>query len=111
MQHGRACQKVSPPQSLQNQGIGWLKITNDSFDLEKNCVVTLSIDPKIVNNVPVASDKASLLFSVNGSNLHIDIHSDGGMKSTGTFGNKSVKFDSTFGKVGGDITVIKCTEV
>lgn len=99
-----------PPQGLENQGIGWLKVVNETFDTGKNCVITLAIDPVIVNKVPYASDKASLLFSVNGSNLHINIHKDGSMDTTGTYGNETVHFDSDLGKVGGKVSTIICKQ-
>jgi hypothetical protein len=98
------------PQGLENQGIGWLNTAQSIISTGTNGVVTLKIDPEIVNNVPYASDKASLLIGVNGSNLHIDIHGGGGMKTTGTYGNKSVEFDCDFNDVGG-LTIIKCTSV
>ncbi|CAM1340251.1 hypothetical protein [Tenacibaculum amylolyticum] len=97
-----------PVQGMENQGIQYLNISSDKINLESNGVLHIQIDPKIVNQVPYASDKASLLISVNGSNLHIDIHSGGGMKSTGTYGNKSVSFDCDFGDVG-EISTITCS--
>lgn len=99
-----------PPASLENQGIGWLKVANQTFDTSRNCIITLLIDSQMVNKVPYASDKASLLFSVNGSNLHINIHKDGKLDQTGTYGNKTVKFDCKFGKVGGDASEIFCSD-
>lgn len=103
-------QEGQPVQGLQNQGMQYLNITSSTISQATNGLLTIQIDPKIVNDVPYASDKASLLISVNGSNLHIDIHSGGGMKSTGTYGNETVKFDTDFSDVGG-LSIIKCSSV
>ena len=97
-----------PVQGMENQGIQYLNVSSDEISLSSNGVLSLQIDSKIVNQVPYASDKASLLIGINGSNLHIDIHSGGGMKSVGTYGNKSVSFDCDFGDVG-DISIITCS--
>ena len=96
-----------PVQGLQNQGIQYLNIASRTISRAQNGLLTVQIDPELVNKVPYASDKASLLLSVNGSNLHIDIHKGGGMESTGTYGNKSVMFETKFSDVGG-LTVIQC---
>ena len=97
-----------PPSSTNNPGIGNLTVTNKQLDISRNCVITLSIDAELVNKVPFASDKASLLFGVNGSNLHINIHKSGSMDVAGTFGNKTVKFDCKLGHTG-EINYIVCS--
>ncbi len=97
-----------PPQGMENQGIGWLDYYSKEISETSNGALSVMIDSEIVNNVPYASDKASLLISVDGSNLHIDIHKGGGMKATGTFGNKSVKFDCDFNDTG-EVSYIECT--
>lgn len=96
-----------PVQGFENQGIQFLNIASSIISRTTNGLLTIQIDPEIVNKVPFASDKASLILSVNGSNLHINIHKDGTMDSTGTFGNESVKFTPKFSRVGG-LTVINC---
>lgn len=93
--------------SYSNPGIKNLKIIDSVISMNKNGYLTVDIDPEVVNNVPYASDGASLLLSVNGSNLHINIHSGGGLKNTGTYGNESVKFDTDLKNVG-ETSIITC---
>lgn len=90
------------PKASQNSGIGNPSIQNPVFGGSLNCLVTLQIDSVLVNNVPYASDGASLLFNVNGSNIHVCIHKDGGMKSVGVYGqdSKAVSWDADFDDVG-----------
>jgi hypothetical protein len=76
-----------PDTCNNNPGIQNVNVRNASFNGEVNCIVTMDINPEYVNQVPYASDKASLLFSINGSNLHIDIHKSGGMKVTDVYGS------------------------
>ncbi|CAL2077972.1 hypothetical protein [Tenacibaculum sp. 190524A02b] len=93
-------------QGFQNQGIQYLNIINKKIsanstgDSNTNGVLSLQIDPEIVNQVPYTPEGASLLICVNGSNIEIDIHKNGGIKSVGTSGDKSVTFEPDFGNVG-----------
>ncbi|MGR2663049.1 hypothetical protein ACUXVY_15815, partial [Chromobacterium haemolyticum] len=60
----------------------------------------------IVNNVPYASDGASLIFGIDGSNAHINIHKDGSMSVAGIYGATPdiVKWEYEINKVGGEST-------
>ncbi|WP_156187926.1 hypothetical protein [Chromobacterium sp. LK11] len=90
----------------QNPGIGNLAIPSRQFGSSSNCIVTLDIDPVIVNNVPYASDGASLIFGIDGSNAHINIHKDGSMGVAGIYGATPdiVKWEYEINKVGGEST-------
>lgn len=76
-----------PSNSNNNPGIQNVNVSNANFNGEVNCIVTMDINPEYVNQVPYASDNASLLFSINGSNLHINIHKSGSMDTTGVYGS------------------------
>ncbi|MGC0155710.1 hypothetical protein ACPRNU_24890 [Chromobacterium vaccinii] len=95
-----------------NPGIVNLRIANPNFGALNNCVVTLDIDPEYVNRVPYASDGASLLFSINGSNIHINIHSDGSMDVTNVYGSnpKAIGWGYSLGTIknGGAASVFTC---
>ncbi|WP_338523660.1 hypothetical protein NUH87_28710 [Pseudomonas batumici] len=87
-----------------NTGMSRLKIFNPDFDAgsEIKCWVELDIDPILVNDNKYASDGASLLFNINGSNLHINIHKNGGMECTGVYGSdpRTVNWAVKLGSVG-----------
>lgn len=87
-----------------NTGISGLEVLCPDFDAASivKCEVVLDIDPALVNENKYASDGASLLFNVNGSNLHIDIHKEGGMECTGVYGAdpRAVSWAVKLGSVG-----------
>lgn len=95
-----------------NSGISHLVVVNPDFDSapELKCVVEMDIDPVLVNENKYASDGASLLFNVNGSSLHINIHKNGSMDSTGIYGSDSHAVNWSIKQLGsvGTASIITC---
>ncbi|MDD1016550.1 hypothetical protein [Pseudomonas rubra] len=87
-----------------NTGMSRLTILGPDFDATSRakCLVELDIDPVLVNDNKYASDGASLLFNINGSNYHINIHKNGGMECTGVYGSDpgAVNWKGNLGAVG-----------
>jgi hypothetical protein len=93
----------APPSYDENVGIGWYTLGNSTFGPLDHCTAQMRIDAGVVNKVPFSSDKCSLLFNVNGSNIHLDIHSNGGIAKKGIYGPnpKAVDWNCKLDKVGG----------
>ena len=92
----------APPSHECNPGIGWYTLDKSGFGPNETCTAKMRINAGVVNAVPFAPDKCSLLFSVNGSNVHLDIHSGGGIEKKGIHGPypKAVEWDCKLHKVG-----------
>ena len=101
----------------QNAGIQHLSIINPIFGPGGSCSITVGIDTMAANDPTrskwSSSDKASMYFSLGGSNLHIDIQSDGGLSNTGIYGSdpsavtwpSGISCRGCLGSVGGNITL------
>lgn len=86
----------------QNAGIK--SLTYKTLTIAGNApIIGMWIDAELVNQVPYASDNASLMFCIGGSNYHIDIQKDGNMRKTGIYGPtpNAVDWDGFLDKVGG----------
>jgi len=87
-----------------NTGISQLNVEGVDSEgfFREQCQVSLNIDPVLVNDNKYASDGASLLFNINGSNLHINIHKNGGMDKTDIYGSdpNAVSWTVNLGGVG-----------
>jgi len=69
-----------------NTGIECVSSEPSSQLTGESILLTLKIDPVIVNNQQSSSDKASLIIHIDEIRYHIDIHKDGGMSSKGIYG-------------------------
>jgi hypothetical protein len=93
----------APPSYDCNVGIGWYSVSKPLFGPSETCTAEMRINAGVVNEVPFSSDKCSLLFRVNGSDVHLDIHANGGIAHKGIYGQdpKAVEWDCKLHKVGG----------
>lgn len=106
-------QQIVPgtPSEPGNLGIMRPTISNPSMpNGGDTCTVTLDMNAEEINSSPYSSGGSSLLFSINGSNIHIDIHSNGQMESKGVFGVTpgAVNWSPNFGGVG-EMNNFMCT--